>query len=58
MMTGTQNTGSGLGILLGILGLVWLADFLSKKKCPYCGCENPPQASKCYLCGGNIKKNG
>jgi len=45
-----SNTGSGLGIVLGIIGLVWLANILSKKKCPHCGCENPPDAQICHFC--------
>ncbi len=50
----TQNTGSGLGIVLGILGLVWLANYLSDKKCPFCGYSNPSNAVLCSNCGGSL----
>ena len=49
-----NNTGSGLGIILGILGLVALASYFSKKKCSNCGCENPYDAKICFSCGGNL----
>lgn len=49
------NTGSGLGIILGILGLVALASYFSKKKCLRCGYENPPEAFSCISCGEVLK---
>lgn len=50
-----NNTGSGLGIVLGIVGLVWLANILSKKKCSHCGYDNPPDAQMCSFCGSWLK---
>lgn len=47
----SQNTGSAIGIILGALGLVWLATYLSKRKCPACGYENPSDAKLCCNCG-------
>ncbi|MBR9701308.1 hypothetical protein GOV13_00110 [Candidatus Pacearchaeota archaeon] len=50
----SENTGSGLGIVLGFLGLVALASYLNKKRCPQCGYENLGGAIICYHCGGHI----
>lgn len=50
----SENTGSGLGIILGLLGLVALASFITRKKCNTCGCENPPNAIICSSCGRTL----
>ena len=52
---GEENKGSGLGIILGVLGLVALASYFNKKKCPRCNYENPPEAFSCVSCGGILK---
>lgn len=51
----TNNTGSGLGFVLGVLGLVALASYLTKKKCQWCNFENPPNATICFNCGRFIR---
>jgi len=47
-----DDTGSGAGILLGILGLTFLAYALSKKRCVYCQQEMPSWSKRCAFCGG------
>lgn len=54
MVEGYENTGSGLGIILGALGLFGLAYYLNRKKCPRCHFENPPESSSCCSCGGQL----
>jgi hypothetical protein len=50
----SENTGSAFGVILGILGLVWLATYLSKKRCPICNCENPSDAIICFNCRSRL----
>lgn len=54
MAEGYENTGSGLGIILGALGLFGLAYYLNRKKCPRCQVENSPESICCYACGGQL----
>lgn len=51
----SEGKGSALGIILGILGLVALASYLNKKKCPHCGYENPSDAIVCSSCGRSLR---
>ena len=49
-----ENTGSGLGIILGVLGLFGLAYYFNRKKCPKCQFENPPESTHCHSCGEQL----
>ncbi len=53
-MGGCDDSGSGLGVLLGLVGLVGLAYYLGRKKCPKCQHENAPEATHCCNCGGKL----
>lgn len=40
---------------LGLLGLAFLVSLLSKKRCNYCGNDNPPLNTHCNFCGRRLQ---
>lgn len=49
-----NDDGLVAGIILGAIGLLILADALSKKKCKNCGWENPKENKVCANCGAGL----
>lgn len=41
-------------VVLGLIGLAFLVALLGKKKCSYCGNENPSSNRVCNFCGAQI----
>ena len=53
-MASNDDLGTISGVFLGILGAVALAKWLSQKRCPRCGNNNPNTNIFCNFCGERL----